>query len=109
MRSESDRISSSSSETRKTAREIADEVATKKDKAWRAHVGHDPAKHINFKQGMLLFTICGKNGLNIPDATVKELLTDVFKADGHRYLITKDDFPKVLDTLDPEFKFHERK
>lgn len=95
--------------TVKTAREVADETAAKKDKAWRSHVGHDPAKHINYKQGMLLFAICGKNGLNIPDATVKELLTDVFKADGHRYLITQDDFPKVLDTLDPEFKHHERK
>lgn len=95
--------------TVKTARQVAEETAKKREKAWLAHVGHDPAKHISCKQGLLLRAITGKNGLDIPDETVKELLTDVFKCDGHHYLITKDDFPKVLNVLDPEFKFHERK
>jgi hypothetical protein len=93
----------------KTAAEVADSTAKKQEKSWQAHVGHDPAKHISFKQGLLLFRITGKNGLNISDEVVKELLTDVYKADGHRYLVTKEDFPKLLDVLDPEFKFHERK
>lgn len=95
--------------TVKTGREVAEETAKKKEKSWQSHVGHDPARHISYKQGMLLFTITGKNGNNVADELVKEMLTDVIKAEGHRYLITKEDYPKVLDLLDPQFKFHDKK
>jgi hypothetical protein len=92
--------------TVKTARQVSEETAAKKEKSWLAHVGHDPAKHISYKQGMLLFTI--QNGRKLKDEDVKALLMEEFKIE-HRYLIPKDVYPILLDMVDPNYQYHEKK
>ena len=79
---------------------------SKRDQAWRATVGHDPAKHISYKQGNLLFKIQSERQLS--EETVHGLLEEEFGV-AHRPLIPKDIFGEVLDAFDPDFKFHEKK
>jgi hypothetical protein len=83
-------------------------TVAKKEAAWKAHPGHDPAVHISFKQGNLLFTI--QNGYKHTDETVKSVLSEDFGVkDGHRWLVPKDIFPEVLNALDPNYRHHEKK
>ena len=79
---------------------------SKKENAWKAHTGHDPAKHISVKQDALIYRI--QTGRNLSDQVVKDLLQEEFGV-GHRYHIPKDIFGEILDTLDPDFAYHERK
>jgi hypothetical protein len=81
-------------------------TANAKEKAWKSHPGHDPAVHISYKQGNLLFTI--QNGRELTEEVFKGALEEKFGIK-HRYLIPKDKFQEVLDTFDPSFEFHDRK
>jgi hypothetical protein len=81
-------------------------TAAAKEKSWKAHVGHDPEKHITYKQGNLLFKIQG--GRELSEETVKGYLKDKLGVE-HRYLIPKERFAEVLDDLDPDDEYHERK
>lgn len=81
-------------------------TAAAKEKSWKAHVGHDPEKHITYKQGNLLFKIQG--GRELSEETVKNYLKEKLGVE-HRYLIPKERFAEVLDDLDPDEEYHERK
>lgn len=92
----------------KTGKDLGTGTMSKKEQAWRAHIGHDPAQHITWKQGNLLFSI--QSGRQLSDETVKGVLIEEFGIPGgHRYLVPKDIFPEVLDILDPDFQYHEKK
>lgn len=80
--------------------------AESRERQWSSNNGHDPKLHINFKQGNLMFIVQGK--AKVSDEAAKLLVKNVAGAD-HRNLIPKDKFGKVLDALDPEFAFHEKK
>jgi hypothetical protein len=92
----------------KTGREVAvkkEETDKKKEQSWRAHAGHDPMKHMSFKQFNLLMMIISKRKLK--DEDVKALLLEDFGVE-HRYLFPKDRFADLLDMLDPNFEYHDK-
>lgn len=74
-----------------------------REKAWKEYPGHDPKKHISFKQAGLLFTIQGK--VRISEESMKEYMVQNLQVE-HRPLIPKAAFSALLDAMDPEFKFH---
>jgi hypothetical protein len=80
-----------------------EEKRAAREKAWVEFAGHDPAKHINFKQAGLLFVVQSKAG--ITEEQMKDYMAKNLKVE-HRPHILKEHFTPLLDALDPEMKFH---
>lgn len=81
-----------------------EEKYAQKEKAWKEYPGHDPKKHISFKQAGLMFKIQNQVGISEPD--MKEYIVKNLQVE-HRPHIPKNAFGPLLDAMDPEFKFHE--
>lgn len=84
----------------------AEQTTGTAEEKWAATEGHDPKKHISFKQGKLLFVIQSKVGIS--EESMKKYMLDHLKIE-HRPLIEKKDFEPLLAAMDPNHDHHEEK
>jgi phage recombination protein Bet len=76
-----------------------------REDAWLKYPGYDAKKHINFKQGMLLWSICKR--VDWSSTELATMLADEFDIPSVN-LIPWRKFQDVLDRVDPDFKEHKR-
>lgn len=74
-----------------------------REKAWVEFAGHDPKKHINYKQANLLFVVQSKMGIS--EEQMKDYMLKHLKVE-HRPHIPKEVFTPLLDALDPKGEHH---